>query len=200
MTNEQQKSYFGKYRGVVTDDNDPLRMGRVKVRVPAVFGDTIVTWAMPCVPYAGSKIGLWAIPPIKALVWVEFEGGDVEYPIWTGCFWQQGETPPGCGDASVIALCTEEASVRLSRGKNAALQIELKGGASGPVTLTLDGKAIKLALENTKVTLTARDLVIEQPPAKIAMSNGSVELKHSSASIKLEGARVSVNGNALEVT
>ena len=68
-------------------------LGRVQVSVPAVLGDGRLSWAMPCVPYAGSQVGFFAIPPVGANVWVEFEGGDPDYPIWSGCFWGTGEVP-----------------------------------------------------------------------------------------------------------
>lgn len=84
--------YFGKYRGLVTDNSDPTTRGRVKVKVPAVLGD-LESWAMPCLPYAGNRMGSWAIPENGAGVWVEFEAGDASYPIWCGGFWADNELP-----------------------------------------------------------------------------------------------------------
>ena len=80
--------YFGKYRGQVVDNRDPEGLARLQVVVPALLQRAAV-WAMPCVPYAGDGIGLFALPPIGAAVWVEFEGGDMDYPIWAGCFWRR---------------------------------------------------------------------------------------------------------------
>lgn len=85
--------FFGKYRGIVTDNNDPTNRGRIKVRVPAVLGDLEV-WAMPCVPYTGDGMGTYMIPePDSGGVWIEFEGGDPSYPIWVGSFWADGQLP-----------------------------------------------------------------------------------------------------------
>lgn len=85
--------YFGKYRGTVTNNNDlPIQRGRVKVKVPAVLGDLEV-WAMPCLPYTGDGVGTYTIPAVGAGVWVEFEGGDPSFPIWTGGFWADNEIP-----------------------------------------------------------------------------------------------------------
>lgn len=84
--------YFGKYRGTVTDNEDPTSRARIKVRVPAVL-DELEVWAMPCLPYAGDGVGIFTIPAPGAGVWVEFEAGDPSYPIWTGCFWADGELP-----------------------------------------------------------------------------------------------------------
>lgn len=84
--------FFGKYRGKVTDNKDPLGLGRIQALVPGVFG-MVTNWALPCAPYAGNQVGFYAIPPIGAVVWIEFEGGDPTYPIWSGCFWQTGQVP-----------------------------------------------------------------------------------------------------------
>ncbi len=92
LTDWVRNRYFGKYRGTVVDNNDPTSRGRIKVRVPAVLGDLKV-WAMPCVPYAGDGIGLYALPKPGSGLWVEFEAGDPSYPIWTGTFWADNELP-----------------------------------------------------------------------------------------------------------
>ncbi len=84
--------FFGKYRGLVTDNNDSTNRARVKVRVPAVL-DELEVWAMPCLPYAGNNVGVHTIPEPDAGVWVEFEGGDPSYPIWTGGFWADDQLP-----------------------------------------------------------------------------------------------------------
>lgn len=79
--------YYGKYRGVVLNNVDPMQMGRLMVEVPDVTGLAPSSWAMPCVPIAGIQNGMVALPIIGSGVWVEFEQGDPDYPIWTGCFW-----------------------------------------------------------------------------------------------------------------
>jgi uncharacterized protein involved in type VI secretion and phage assembly len=83
--------YYGKYRGTVTDvDADTLR---IKANVPAVLGDVPTGWCVACVPYAGPDVGFFFVPDVGAGVWIEFEGGDVSYPIWSGCYWRAGELP-----------------------------------------------------------------------------------------------------------
>lgn len=88
----QEGRYLGKYRGFVQDNKDPLGLGRILPTVPQLPGMTL-NWALPCTPYAGDAVGLYTIPPIGAKVWIEFERGDPSYPIWSGCFWQDGEVP-----------------------------------------------------------------------------------------------------------
>jgi uncharacterized protein involved in type VI secretion and phage assembly len=84
---------LGKFRGTVTDNNDPNNQGRIRASVPAVLHDVDTGWALPAVPYAGPGVGTWAIPPVGAGVWIEFEGGDVAYPIWSGCWWAGDQRP-----------------------------------------------------------------------------------------------------------
>jgi hypothetical protein len=79
--------YYGKYRGTVIENIDPEQIGRVLVQVPDVLGETPSSWALPCVPAAGIQSGVFVVPPIGSQVWVEFEQGDPDYPIWTGGFW-----------------------------------------------------------------------------------------------------------------
>ena len=71
--------YFGKYRGIVTDNDDNTKRGRVKVKVPSVYGEDLEVWAMPCLPYAGNNVGVFMIPEPNAGVWVEFEAGDYRF-------------------------------------------------------------------------------------------------------------------------
>jgi hypothetical protein len=86
--------YFGKYRGQVTDNNDPDNLGRVKASVPRLLGDEETGWALPAFVYGGtSEQGLFAVPDIGAGVWIEFEGGDLSYPIWSGTWFTSGAIP-----------------------------------------------------------------------------------------------------------
>src|SRR2546427_8910909 len=87
-------TFYGKYRGIVTDIDDPLMIGRVKARVPDVMGDHEIGWAMPCAPFGGSGMGFFALPKVGAGVWMEFECGDPEYPIWSGCWWGSAQEMP----------------------------------------------------------------------------------------------------------
>jgi len=83
----ESKKYYGKYRGTVLQNIDPMQMGRIQVIVPDVSAVLPSSWAMPCVPIAGKQMGSYFVPQIGSGVWVEFEQGDPDYPIWTGCFW-----------------------------------------------------------------------------------------------------------------
>lgn len=97
-------TYYGKYRGIVTDNQDPRRLSRVKARVPEVLGDTESGWALPCVPYAGDGSGVYTVPEPGTGVWIEFEAGDVSRPIWSGCWWGDNQLPQGQGGATTPSL------------------------------------------------------------------------------------------------
>jgi hypothetical protein len=81
------KKYFGKFRGTVVNNIDPMQIGRVQVLVPDVSNIALSSWAMPCIPIAGKQQGTFMLPQIGAGVWIEFEHGDPDYPIWVGGFW-----------------------------------------------------------------------------------------------------------------
>jgi hypothetical protein len=87
------KLFFGKYRAVVADNKDPENRCRLFLNVVDVFGPSISSWAMPCLPYGGLQMGAYIVPPIGAKVWVEFEHGDPDYPVWTGCWWGLPDAP-----------------------------------------------------------------------------------------------------------
>lgn len=79
--------YYGKYRGTVVNNIDPLQIGRIQALVPDVTGVAPSSWALPCAPVAGLQTGMFAVPVVGSGVWIEFEQGDPDHPIWSGCFW-----------------------------------------------------------------------------------------------------------------
>lgn len=94
----EAKTYYGKYRGVVVNNLDPNGLARVQVQVAAISASPMVNWALPCSPVGGPQHGMVTVPPIGAGVWIEFEQGDPDYPIWTGCFWgSSAEVPSRSG-------------------------------------------------------------------------------------------------------
>jgi uncharacterized protein involved in type VI secretion and phage assembly len=102
--------FYGKYRGTVTDV-DASTM-RVKASVPDVLPMGGSGWAMPCVPYAGPQVGFIMLPEVGSGVWIEFEQGDVSYPIWAGCYWSAGDVPSSAS-ATAKAIITSSGSLTL---------------------------------------------------------------------------------------
>lgn len=178
-------SYYGKYRGKVENNIDPMMQGRVQVSCPAVLGDGRMSWAMPGVPYAGSGVGFFAIPPVGANVWVEFEGGDPDFPIWGGCFWGVGEAPAAPAIPQMKVFKTDSITMTLSDVPGAGgFKLEVKPPAVGlPFTMNVDSTGVQ----------------IEYATMKITMSPSGLELKNGAASVMLSPATVSLNNGALEV-
>lgn len=162
--------YHGKYRGKVESNLDPMMLGRLQVSVPAVLGDGRMSWALPCVPFAGRGVGLFLLPPTGANVWVEFEGGDPDYPIWSGCFWGQGEVPAQPAIEQMKVFKTTGVTLTVS---------ELPG--AGGVTLEVTPPVVPV-------------------PLKIVMSAAGIELSTGqTVKIAMSPVSVSINNNALEV-
>ncbi len=123
------KKYYGKHRGTVLNNVDPMLKARLLVQVPEVLGLRTSNWAMPCVPVAGPQMGVYVIPSIGAEVWVEFEGGNTDYPIWTGGFWgSAAEVPP----LALAGLPVSPSMVFQTTGQNTVAISDLPGptGAS----------------------------------------------------------------------
>jgi len=139
--------YFGKYRGTVSDNEDATKRGRLKVKVPAVLGDVEV-WAMPCVPYAGEKVGFYSLPPTGSGVWVEFEAGDPSYAIWTGCFWADNELPDSSGP-DVKIWQTDSLTVRLD---DSADELLIQNGSGSTLTVDSDGVVSEVGTNKLEVT------------------------------------------------
>jgi uncharacterized protein involved in type VI secretion and phage assembly len=168
MTTER---LYGKYRGKVADNVDSRNRGRIKVSVLTVMGENGSNWAMPCVPYAGEGVGFFAIPPVGAKVWVEFEGGDPSRPIWTGCFWDEDQTPVG-----------------------SSYTVDKKILKTGAGVITVDEGS-----ESAGITIVTKDSN-GNDKMKIVVNNDGIEINNGQgASIKLSNRKVSINDTALEV-
>jgi uncharacterized protein involved in type VI secretion and phage assembly len=164
--------YFGKYRGSVVNNVDPMMIGRIQAIVPDVSGATPSSWAMPCFPVAGLQTGAVAAPPIGAGVWIEFERGDPDHPVWSGCFYGSAAeipalhlmTPPG---VSALTLQTT--------GQNGVTVTDLPGPTGGIVLKTASGASI----------------IVNDTGVYIQNGRG--------ASIVMTGPTVTVNNGALTV-
>ena len=139
-------SFLGKYRGKVVNNIDPLMLGRLIVLVPAV-SELPLSWAMPCVPYAGRNVGFFALPPIAANVWMEFEEGDPNYPIWTGCFWGDGEVPAKQGLPTTKVIKTETVTFEIN-DLLTSVSLEVLTPA-GPVKFAQGSDGITLTIGST---------------------------------------------------
>jgi len=171
---------YGKYRGKVVDPVDPLQLGRILALVPAI-SEMPLSWAMPATPYAGPGVGFFAIPPIGANVWIEFEGGDVNYPIWSGCFWQEGQVPAEPAVPTTVMLKTTMGTLSIND-----LDAELR------LNLAASERLMSLVMNPTGITLSLDE-------ASIAVTQEAITIKTGAGSIVVSRASVSINEGALEV-
>jgi uncharacterized protein involved in type VI secretion and phage assembly len=90
---QSRERFYGKYRGVVSSNDDRENLGRLRAKVPEIYGEQESPWALPCAPYAGRDKGWYAVPAEGSGVWIEFEAGDPSRPIWVGGWWARNELP-----------------------------------------------------------------------------------------------------------
>jgi uncharacterized protein involved in type VI secretion and phage assembly len=164
--------YYGKYRGTVVMNIDPEQRGRISAIVPDVLGMIPSSWAVPCVPIAGIQQGTYFIPPIGAGVWIEFENGDVDYPIWTGGFWGSvGEVPAlalagNPASPSIVLQTSMQNSIVISDlpGPTGGIMLKSTTGASIIVNDTgiyiQNGKGASLVMTGPTVTVNNGALVV----------------------------------------
>ncbi len=168
-----EKRYYGKYRGTVLNNIDPMQTGRVQVQVPSVTGLMISTWAMPCFPATGKQMGTWALPQIGTGVWVEYEQGNPDHPIWTGCWFGTAAEVPA------LALAGNPASpsiVLQTALQNTVMISDVPGPAGGILLKTTTGAMISIS------------------DTGIIISNGK------GAIINMTGSITDINAGALTIT
>lgn len=163
--NSQGPPFYGKFRGVVCDNTDPLMLGRIRAKVQDVFGDDESGWALPALPYAGNGVGLFLIPPKDASVWIEFEHGNPEYPIWTGCFWAQGEVPASPAVADMKVLKTDTGTITIN---------DLPGAGGITIETTL---GMKIVMDSSSIEITdGQGGSVKLTGPQVSVNSGALEV------------------------
>lgn len=172
MSEDTTRKFYGKYRGMVINNIDPEQRGRIMVQVPDVSNVIPSSWAMPCVPLAGLQMGVYVVPPIGAGVWVEFEQGDPDFPIWVGCWWGAASELPAL---ALAGLPASPNIVMQTTGQNTFVISDLPGGPG--ITLKTRSGAM-IVVNDTGILIT----------------NGK------GATIAMTGPTVTINQGALAIT
>lgn len=182
------EKFYGKYRGTVINNVDPLQMGRIQVSVPDVSGLLPSSWAMPCVPVAGKQMGTFAVPQQGAGVWIEFEHGDPDYPIWVGGYWGTAAEVPALALAGIPASPN---IVVQTAGQNAFVLSDVPGPTGGITLMTKEGALI---------SVSDTGIVIQRAGASITLGDSGIVIQNGQgAIINMTGPIVDVNQQALEI-
>jgi hypothetical protein len=162
-------SFYGKYRGLVINNVDPMLIGRVQVTCPAVLGEGTLSWAMPCAAFAGIAEGLFAVPSVGASVWVEFEGGNPDFPIYTGGFWGEGESPaiPPGPTTTVLARLGVSITINSLPGAGGLTILVGPPVVETPMTLMFNAAGITLTNGASSISLS---------PAAVTINEGALEI------------------------
>lgn len=211
---EMQSRYYGKYRGFVIDNADPENRARLKLVVPSLLGEAETSWALPCLPFGGlADQGLFMVPEVDAQVWVEFEEGNLSYPIWTGTFWQQsGDAPSEVTGPEPTARIIKtpsghllhfedksgEERVSLKHNSAAELLIDEEGTLSltdkNGARITLDASGNSVTVEDTN----GNTLEMSSAGTTVTDSNGNT-VEMAAAGITVKGQQVVVEGQQVKL-
>lgn len=156
--------HYGKYRGIVSDNQDPKNQGRLRARVPEVLGEVETGWALPVAPYAGDGEGLFTVPPVGAGVWIEFEAGDPSCPIWSGCWWGGGQVPDQATPEQKVIKTAAGHTITLS-DESGSEKVEIVDKAGSKILL--DQSGIEISKGSQKVKLS---------DSSISMNDGALEV------------------------
>jgi hypothetical protein len=180
---DETKKFYGKYRGTVMNNVDPMQMGRIQAIVPDVLGPIPTSFAMPCLPITGKQMGTFMLPQIGSGVWIEFEQGNPDYPIWTGGYWGIAAELP------LAALAGNPAAPSLifqSTLQNAVMISDLPPTPPPPVMPPVPTTGGIILRSTTGASIVVND-------AGIFISNGK------GAVISMMGPTILVNNGALMI-
>jgi uncharacterized protein involved in type VI secretion and phage assembly len=165
--------FYGKFRGVVTDNRDPLQIGRIRARVPDVTGEDETGWAMPCFPAAGQGMGVFALPATGAGVWIEFEHGNPDYPIWSGAwFGNLSELPPEL----LIPPMLQDGKILLKTTGGTSIILDDTPGTGGIILETATGQKITMGVTGIEIDNGQGAKITMGPGPMININNGALEI------------------------
>lgn len=189
---DEPRKFFGKYRGVAVETIDPLGLGRILVECPTLSGLRL-NWAMPCVPYAGAGVGAFIAPPIGASVWVEFEGGDLDYPVWTGCFWTEGQSPFVAGPTSVLKTDTVTVTVD-DRPEGAGFDVSVTPAVGDLIRISATDAGLSITVGAMRISAAGDTVTVASGTSVLTLTPDTAALSAGSASLFLAEDRVQITG------
>lgn len=204
-----EQQFLGKYRGIVVNNKDPEKLGRLRLKIPSVLGESeeaITDWAWPCLPFGGlAEQGMAFVPEVDAKVWVEFEEGNPDLPIWVGTFWSKpggtSELPTEAQDVEnddpkrrVLKTTSGHVLEFSDVGGKEAVRLTHKDGA----TLTMDekGSVVVANKEGSHIFLNAEDgeaTFVDQHGNNVRLGDSGITVTNK------DGALVDLAGSSVQV-
>ncbi|MFH0344332.1 MAG: phage baseplate assembly protein V [Chromatiales bacterium] len=169
-------SYYGKYRGLVSDVDDPDNRCRIRATVPAILGEHPCAWAMPAMPFAGDGHGMVMLPAVGSGVWIEFEAGQLDNPIWSGAWWVSDERPDPQGP-KVRVIVSENGHQIILDDDNDEVKVIHGSGPEIKITATeivLTCGACEIKIGNTEISLN--NGLIKVGSAGVSLVNGAMTI------------------------
>jgi uncharacterized protein involved in type VI secretion and phage assembly len=179
--------FYGKHRAFVADHADPENRGRLRLNIPDVLGNDVVSgWALPCAPYGGTAgQGFFFIPENKAGVWVEFEQGLLDYPVWVGTFWAKpgGTTevpPPGDSQSPPTSKIIKTLKHTIELADDDGSEAIIVTDTTNKNKVTMDQNGITVEDQNSnKIELSASGVKIQADKDIELKASGGVKIQAS---------------------
>ncbi len=183
---------YGLVIGVVTNNQDPDKLGRVKLRFPWLSESEESHWARLAVPMAGNDRGSYFLPEVDDEVLVAFEHGDLRFPYVLGALWNGKDAPPADnadGKNNLRLIKSRSGHVIKLNDEDGKETIEIVD-MSGKNSIVID------TAKNTLTITTDKDITLAAAQGTIKLEAQKIELK-SSADTKIEaGAGMDVKASA----
>ncbi|WP_375560261.1 phage baseplate assembly protein V [Bernardetia sp. OM2101] len=178
---ERTGRFYGLYQGLVIENNDPEKRGRLKVKIPSVLGDQVFEkWIYGKSIFNGNNIGIFAIPSVGSGVWITFINGDSSMPIWEMGWFSDKEIPEEFKERYLdgitlkndrIFIQSKEASIELF--ENGDIEIDGKGKITINAFSDIDLKSTsgRIGVKNTALSLAQilQELMIVLTTFKVAV-------------------------------
>ena len=206
--------YFGKYRGEVADNKDPENRGRLRLFVRHLGENYKTAWALPCLPFGGApETGMFFIPDNGSRIWVEFEQGDINFPIWTGTYWDDLTDPPAeaqpeendpvrrafktpSGHVLLFDDMSDKEIIRLFHSGGAFLEMDEAGRAklsdNSDAAITLDAEAGEIVIADANGNV----MTMSSAGTKVEDSNGNI-IEMASAGVTVSADKIVLSGTSV---
>ena len=208
LTNEEERLRQGRMSGVVvgvvTNNQDPEKMGRVKVKFPWLSDSDESAWARIATPMAGKERGIFFLPEVDDEVLIAFEHGDMRFPYVVGALWNGKDAPPANNDdgknnvrliksrsGHVVRLTDEDGKEKIEIVDKSQKNSVVFDTASNTITITAD-KDIVLSAAKGAIKLDAKSIEVKSSGATKIESGQGMDVK-ATATLNVKGQTVNIN-------